>query len=129
MPVDHAAVIADLEEKRSRLDEVIVLLRDLYGSPATAPFKTCAPQKNHKRLKAAVPKEDEDGRRSPIQEALLVALKAGPMTSIQAFEALKGANVATTAGSVYQTLRVLLSKGFISKTENDEGRNAWKLAK
>ena len=129
MTLEYAAVIADLEEKRSSLDAVIVLLRDLYGSPAPPAAKADAPRKYQKRLKVAAPKEDEGSRPSPVQDALLDVLKVGPMTSIQAFEALKKAGSTTSVGSVYSTLHILFKKGLIHKTQNDEGRNAWKLGK
>jgi hypothetical protein len=128
MPFDCTPVILDLEHRKVLLDEAIVLLRSLYGTPSIPAAKADGPRKYQKLPKVAAPKEDEGGRSSPVQDALLVALKAGPMTSIEAFEALKKAGVTSTAGSVYQLLRVLLAKGSIGKTENDEGRNAWKLA-
>ena len=132
--IDHAAVIQDLEAKRDAINATILLLRTVYGMPATNdrqnPQPTTLATKRVYRRKITLPKVPVDSnpaRPSPLQDAILKVLKLRPMTSIEAFEAVKATNIQTTAGSVYQTLRLLFEKHLLNKDKNDIGTLTWKV--
>jgi hypothetical protein len=132
--IDHNLVILDLETRRDAINTAVVLLRALYGMPATGAPQSPTPPANTRRVyrrKPAVVEplvDTETGRSSPVQAAILQVLKARPMTSIETFEAVKKAGVQTTAGSVYQTLRLLFSKDQVVKGKDDIGTLTWALS-
>jgi hypothetical protein len=134
--IDHAAVIQDLKAKRDAINAVIGLFRDLYRMPAANNRKDPQPtplatKRAYKRKTAPseAPADPNAGRQSPLQDAILKLLKSrGPLTSIATYEELLKAGVQTTAGSVYQTLRLLFEKHLLVKGKDDIGTLIWKIS-
>ncbi len=142
--IDYEGIIAEIEEWRGSLDSALVVIRKLQqmdsvrssqgagnGRPKpdvrTADF---TPRRGRKKMEPKPEiKTAVDGRQAPIQDAILQVLQQkGPMTSIETYEALLKDGVATTSGSVYQTLRLMRTKGALENGENDEGTVTWKPA-
>ena len=136
--IDHEAVILDLENKREAIGNVIASLRELYGMPAAnghkdppAPTKPAKPYRRRKPLPEEQTETSDTGRQSPLQDAIRKVLHERanrPMTSIEIFTEVNRSDYQTTSGSVYSTLRLMLSKGLIIKGKDEIGTTTWKLA-
>lgn len=132
--MDYAAVIADLEAKRNKIQSVIDALRELQGSLTSSSQKDLAGAvvsiENPVTEKRLSPKPKSDGppgtRQSPLRDAVRSVLRHGAKTSCETFdEVVKGFK--TTSGSVYATLRSLEGRGEIERSRSILGGVAWKL--
>lgn len=139
----YSAAIEELERHRSDIDTALNVLRSLYGLKSNGhPEAAAATGKERRKQihrdlhtqKTALrqdaqpsPERESTGRESPVQDAILATLKQRAMTSIEVFDELKKSGSNTTAGSVYNTLRNMFSKGVLVKGQNDVGTVTWKL--
>jgi len=122
-------VVAEGEASEESLRAILASLQ-IVQSPESAPTPIPAPASATTAKRIAAPAKIAESpyevRPGSLGEAALVALKAGPLSSIDVFERLQKQNPKTSAGSVYGVLRFLTEKGKLRKLVDEHGTR-WAL--